>query len=86
LSRRFREQTGTTPRQWLCQARVRRAQQLLETTEHSLDAIAAAVGFGSASTLRECFQRIVVTSPSDYRRTFHLRATRPPARDTAPLR
>jgi transcriptional regulator GlxA family with amidase domain len=29
LSRRFREQTGTTPPQWLQTARVRRAQSLL---------------------------------------------------------
>lgn len=30
FSRRFREQTGTTPVQWLLRARVRRAQYLLE--------------------------------------------------------
>jgi transcriptional regulator GlxA family with amidase domain len=70
LNRRFREQTGTTPLQWLLRARVRRAQHLLETTAHSMESIASAVGFGSASTLRERFQRVVVTSPRDYRRAF----------------
>lgn len=32
LIRRFREQTGTTPLQWLHSARIRQAQHLLETT------------------------------------------------------
>src|SRR5687767_6058973 len=32
LTRRFREQTGSTPAQWLLQRRVRRAQVLLETS------------------------------------------------------
>jgi transcriptional regulator GlxA family with amidase domain len=72
LSRRFREQIGTTPLKWLQHARVRRAQYLLETTDHSVDAIAAAVGFGSASTLRERFRRVAITSPRDYRRAFRV--------------
>ncbi|MET0387949.1 MAG: helix-turn-helix domain-containing protein [Polyangiales bacterium] len=70
LSRRFREQTGTTPLHWLRHARVRRAQQLLETTSLSIESVAAAVGFGSASTLRQRFQHLVVTSPREYRRAF----------------
>ncbi|HKU39900.1 MAG TPA: helix-turn-helix domain-containing protein, partial [Polyangiales bacterium] len=70
LNRRFREQTSTTPLQWLLHARVRRAQRLLETTAHSVESIAAAVRFGSASTLRDHFQRVVVASPRDYRRAF----------------
>ncbi len=40
LYRRFREQTGTTPVQWLHGARIRQAQQLLETTEHPVERIA----------------------------------------------
>ncbi|RKH43268.1 GlxA family transcriptional regulator [Corallococcus sicarius] len=70
LSRRFREQTGTTPLQWLLRARVRRAQHLLETTGQSVEAVAAKVGFGSATTFREHFQRFVATSPLAYRRAF----------------
>jgi transcriptional regulator GlxA family with amidase domain len=70
LSRRFREQTGTTPLQWLLRARVRRAQHLLETTGQSVEAVAEKVGFGSATTFREHFQRFVTTSPLAYRRAF----------------
>ena len=73
LSRRFREQTGETPARWLVRCRVRRAQQLLETSGASVERIADAVGFGSATTLRERFGRIVGTSPQAYRRTFRQR-------------
>jgi AraC-like DNA-binding protein len=70
LSRRFREQTGTTPAQWLIAQRVRRARQLLETTSRSIERIADDVGFGSAVTLRERFRTAVGTSPQAYRRAF----------------
>ncbi|MEV7677731.1 helix-turn-helix domain-containing protein [Streptomyces sp. NPDC088341] len=70
LSRRFREQTGTTPLRWLHHARVRRAQYLLETTTHSVDRIAAQAGFGSPTAFRERFKRVVGTSPHTYRRAF----------------
>ena len=70
LSRRFREQTGMTPAQWILRLRVRRAQQLLESTAHSVERVATEVGFGSTATLRDRFQRIVGTSPQAYRRAF----------------
>ncbi|HMJ16715.1 MAG TPA: helix-turn-helix domain-containing protein [Polyangiaceae bacterium] len=70
LNRRFKEQTGMTPLQWLLKARVRRAQVLLETTSHSVERIATEVGFGSVNALREHFRRIVLTSPQAYRRAF----------------
>jgi transcriptional regulator GlxA family with amidase domain len=75
LSRRFREQTGTTPLQWLLRARVHRAQHLLETTGHSVESIASKVGFGSATALREHFQRVVSTTPRAYRRAFRASST-----------
>jgi transcriptional regulator GlxA family with amidase domain len=70
LSRRFREQTGTTPAHWVARARVRRAQRLLETTGHAVERVAALAGFPSAATLRARFQRVLGTSPKAYRRTF----------------
>jgi transcriptional regulator GlxA family with amidase domain len=70
LSRRFREQTGVTPLQWLLRARVYRAQALLETTRLSVEVITSKVGFGSPSALREQFQRLIGTSPQAYRRAF----------------
>lgn len=70
LIRRFRDQTGVTPLQWLHRARIRRAQFLLETTQHSVERIAAQVGFGSATAFRDRFKRTTGTSPHAYRRTF----------------
>jgi transcriptional regulator GlxA family with amidase domain len=70
FSRRFREQTGTTPAQWVARMRVRRAQQLLETTGHPVDRVASLVGLSSATTLRAQFQRLLGTSPRAYRHSF----------------
>jgi transcriptional regulator GlxA family with amidase domain len=70
LNRRFREQTGTTPLQWLHRARIRQAQYLLETTTHPVDRIAIQAGFGSPTAFRDRFRRIVGTSPHAYRTAF----------------
>ena len=70
LSRRFREQTGATPAQWVTVARTRRAQRLLETTDLAVERIASEVGFGSSAVLRGHFHKIVGTSPHAYRRTW----------------
>ncbi|MEV0379523.1 helix-turn-helix domain-containing protein [Nonomuraea sp. NPDC050643] len=70
LIRRFREQTGSTPLQWLHRARVRRSQHLLETTDHSVERIAAQVGFGSPTAFRDRFKRITGVTPHAYRRSF----------------
>ncbi|MFE0776667.1 GlxA family transcriptional regulator [Streptomyces sp. NPDC058861] len=70
LIRRFRDQTGTTPLQWLHRARVRQAQHLLETTDHSVERIGDQVGFGSPTTFRDRFKRTTGVSPQTYRRAF----------------
>jgi transcriptional regulator GlxA family with amidase domain len=70
LNRRFREETGTTPLQWLIHARVARACELLETTRLSVEQIADRTGFGSAAGMRKHFLRAVGTAPNPYRRTF----------------
>jgi transcriptional regulator GlxA family with amidase domain len=70
LSRRFREQVGATPAAWLAQARVRRAQRLLETTGLAVEQVATEAGFGSATVMREHFAAVVGTSPLSYRTAF----------------
>ncbi|WP_418957665.1 helix-turn-helix domain-containing protein [Streptomyces tritici] len=70
LARHFRAVTGTTPLQWLLAQRIRRAQELLESTDDSVETIAAAAGMGTATTLRRHFQRTVGVPPDTYRRTF----------------
>lgn len=70
LGRHFRSVTGTTPLQWLLTQRIRHAQELLETTNNSVEAIAAATGMGTATTLRRHFSRTIGVPPESYRRTF----------------
>jgi AraC family transcriptional activator FtrA len=74
FARRFRETTGTTPLQWLCAERVRRAQALLENTDDTIDRIADACGLGSAHRLRTHFTRVHQVTPHEFRRTFRARA------------
>ena len=73
LGRHFRSVTGTTPLQWLLTQRIRHAQELLETTDDSVDTIATSAGMGTATTLRRHFNRTVGVPPDTYRRTFRSR-------------
>ncbi|WP_197498942.1 MULTISPECIES: GlxA family transcriptional regulator [unclassified Mycobacterium] len=70
FDRRFRVQTGVSPLQWLLHQRILRAQNLLERTELTVDAIARQVGLATAVSLRPAFRRIVGVSPQAYRQAF----------------
>lgn len=70
LARRMRAEVQAAPLEWLQQARITRAQDLLERTDASVEQIAAACGLGSAATLRRHFRDTVGTSPTAYRTTF----------------
>jgi transcriptional regulator GlxA family with amidase domain len=82
FTRRFRVETGASPLQWLLHQRVLLARRLLETTDASVERVAARAGFGSALSLRLHFRRAVATSPLAYRRSFRDARTghAPPAR------
>nr|MDT0656787.1 helix-turn-helix domain-containing protein [Micromonospora sp. DSM 115978] len=70
LSRHFVDQTGSTPMRWLGRQRIRRAQELLETTDRPVERIGELVGFASPTAFRERFRQIVGVSPRQYRLTF----------------
>lgn len=74
--RRFTQETGTTPLQWLLHARITRARELLETSEYPIERIAHDCGLGTAANLRLHFRRALGTTPTAYRRTF--RSSTPP--------
>lgn len=74
FARRFREVTGTTPHQWIVNERVRLAQRLLETNDRTVDWIAIEAGFGTATNMRQHFQRTLGVAPGAYRRSFRRRA------------
>ncbi|MFI2369244.1 GlxA family transcriptional regulator [Streptomyces sp. NPDC018833] len=71
FARRFQQETGTTPLQWLMGQRVLLAQHHLETTDEPITAIARRTGFGTIDNLRHHFVRRLGTTPQGYRRTFH---------------
>lgn len=70
FARRFRDETGTTPHQWVLAQRVALAERLLEAGELSVEQIAQRCGFGSATMLRHHFRRARSTAPTAYRRAF----------------
>jgi transcriptional regulator GlxA family with amidase domain len=71
FARRFRESVGTSPLQWLVGQRVRLAQELLETTDESIERIAHRTGFGTPANLRTHFARQTSVTPTTYRQVFH---------------
>jgi transcriptional regulator GlxA family with amidase domain len=68
--RRFHEETGVAPRRWLTQQRLIAARALLEQTDQSIEEIATAVGYATATSLRTHLIRSLGVSPAAYRRTF----------------
>lgn len=78
--RRFGTETGMPPLRWLTLQRVLVARRLLETSDWSVERIAAASGLGTAANFRISFRRETGSLPSDYRR-LHARAPTRPADD-----
>ncbi|MEV6275432.1 helix-turn-helix domain-containing protein [Nocardia sp. NPDC051832] len=69
--RKFRDEVGLPPGQWLTQQRVEYARRLLETTDLPIDRVAAESGFGTAASMRQHLSTTLGVSPTAYRQTFH---------------
>jgi transcriptional regulator GlxA family with amidase domain len=74
FTRRFRDETGISPGQWLIRQRVSRARELLEATDLTIDQVAARSGFATAASLRQHMHAAVGVAPVAYRRTFRTTA------------
>ncbi|GGS81190.1 GlxA family transcriptional regulator [Streptomyces griseoviridis] len=70
FTRRFREEVGISPGQWLTLQRVERARHLLESTDLSVDQVARQAGFGTAQSMRQHLQATLGVAPTAYRRAF----------------
>ncbi|MDJ0379493.1 helix-turn-helix domain-containing protein [Streptomyces sp. G-G2] len=70
FTRRFRDEVGLTPVQWLTAQRLQLARQLLESSDLPVDLVAHRAGFGSANSLRQHMRTALGVSPIAYRRTF----------------
>lgn len=77
FTRRFRDEMGTSPGQWLARQRVERACTLLEESDLSVDDVAERAGFGTAGSMRLHLQAELGVSPTAYRRTFRSRVAQP---------
>ncbi|MBB4888193.1 GlxA family transcriptional regulator [Streptomyces netropsis] len=75
LARRFAEQLGASPGQWLLSRRIAAARELLECSDLPLDAVARRVGLSSATNLRRRFLGALGTTPGAYRRAFRAEPT-----------
>jgi len=74
FARRFVDETGDTPLQWILHQRVLHARRLLENSPFSVEDVASRCGFGTAAALRRHFGRVLGTSPTSYRHTFNVSA------------
>ncbi|MFE2278767.1 GlxA family transcriptional regulator [Streptomyces sp. NPDC059454] len=79
FTRRFREEAGVSPGQWLTRQRVERARHLLESTDLSVDQVARDAGFGTAQSMRQHLQAALGVTPTAYRRTFRAGGRQPGA-------
>ncbi|HEY8978987.1 MAG TPA: helix-turn-helix domain-containing protein [Streptomyces sp.] len=70
LTRRFHDETGMSPLQWLLHQRVLRAQELLETTDLPMDRVAHLSGLTTTDSLRRHLTKRTGLTPSAYRATF----------------
>ncbi|MBT2470853.1 helix-turn-helix domain-containing protein [Streptomyces sp. ISL-66] len=70
FTRRFRDEVGMTPVQWLTGHRLEVARHLLESSDLPVDLVAHRSGFGSANSLRQHMRTALGVSPLAYRRTF----------------
>jgi transcriptional regulator GlxA family with amidase domain len=77
FARRFRAETGATPHAWVTNQRVMAAEEILESSDASVEWIASEVGFGNAATMRQHFARVRGISPQGYRRSFSCGEDRP---------
>lgn len=68
FSRAFRTSFGLPPHRWLLRERVRRAADLMSSTELPIDEIAVTCGFVDQSHLSRVFRRVMDMPPAAWRR------------------
>lgn len=74
FTRVFTAEVGESPSRFVERTRVEAARRELETTNDTLDVLAARCGLGSAETLRRVVQRHLGVAPDAYRRRFRTSA------------
>jgi transcriptional regulator GlxA family with amidase domain len=70
FKRRFAAATGYAPLDYVQSLRIEEAKQMLETSDLSIDAIAAEVGYSEPAAFRRLFKRATSIAPLQYRQRF----------------
>ncbi len=70
MLRRFGNETGQTPLNFLQQARVNAAKRLLESPDHTVTSAMQHVGYTDPASFRRLFTTQAGMTPAAYRRQF----------------
>lgn len=70
FTRRFAEQVGISPAQYVASVRMEAARRALETSDDTVETVARQCGFGTGETMRRTFARRLGASPDQYRQRF----------------
>lgn len=67
LHRLFKQELGIGPKEYLTDVRIRKAKELLKTTDYPINIISQSVGYEDTQQFAKVFKRIVNTTPSKFR-------------------
>lgn len=84
FTRRFRDEVGMSPAQWLIQQRMDRARALLEDTDLPVEQVAVEAGFGTTISLRQHLHTSLGVTPTSYRATFRRTLSQPASARSTP--
>jgi transcriptional regulator GlxA family with amidase domain len=70
FSRLFCQEMGITPAKFTERVRVEAAKNMMVQTDQPVESVAVNCGFNSAEQMRRSFQRLLKTTPQDYRAFF----------------
>jgi AraC-like DNA-binding protein len=68
LSTIFKQETGVTPKEYLIKLRIKKACELLEQTNYSINVISNCVGYSDQLTFSRAFKTVTGKSPKTYRK------------------
>ena len=66
----FKKETGENFQNYLTNFRIEKAKELLVTTQNTMGAVAAEVGYADVRYFSQCFAKIVGMKPSLYRKMY----------------
>jgi transcriptional regulator GlxA family with amidase domain len=73
FARRFRQEVGITPAEFVERARLEAARAMLEKSDATVAEVTKICGFGTEHTMRRAFKRDLGISPTEYRQRYFVR-------------